>query len=420
MNIKETMQTIISEKRKQETNLRNAQIESESKEERAALGKTLEALAKEIADLEKVLAEMDEPVEGASADPAGEGRAFVVSKTFEARGAQQGAESNSGTNSLEYRKAFQKFMATGKMEARADATTATTGTNISTVIPENLVNKIAEVRETIGTIYGLINKTAFPVGQTIPVDGIKPVATWVGATAGTSGEGLSSDAQAKTMSASVVFAHYKLRCEVRFTEEVATMTLAAFEALFVKQVAEAMVRAKEAAVLDGTGVGMPTGILTATVKDGQAITAAELSYEALCECEGALPAEYENGAKWCMTKKTFMQIVGMTDLNGQPIARVNYGMNGKPERTVLGREVVLYSPAAASALKSYAADLAAGSLYAFIFNFGDYTLNENYNLGISHARDWDNEDHKTKAVEACDGKVIDAGSLVTLSVAAAG
>ena len=52
-----------------------------------------------------------------------------------------------------------------------------------------------------------------------------------------------------------------------------------------------------------------------------------------------------------------------------------------------------------------------------MFDFADYVLNTNYDLGISHAKDWDNEDHKTKAVLACDGKVIDKTSLITLAVA---
>ena len=51
-----------------------------------------------------------------------------------------------------------------------------------------------------------------------------------------------------------------------------------------------------------------------------------------------------------------------------------------------------------------------------MFDFSDYVLNTNYDLGIQHAIDWDNEDHKTKAVLACDGKVIDKGSLVTLTI----
>ena len=36
-----------------------------------------------------------------------------------------------------------------------------------------------------------------------------------------------------------------------------------------------------------------------------------------------------------------MNIEGMTDKNGQPIARVNYGRGGKPERSILGRGVLI-------------------------------------------------------------------------------
>ena len=108
----------------------------------------------------------------------------------------------------------------------------------------------------------------------------------------------------------------------------------------------------------------------------------------------------------------------MVDSNGQPIARVNYGIGGKPERTLLGRDVVIYVPQSGSILKDFTTANEDYITVAFMFDFSDYVLNTNYDLGISHARDWDNEDHKTKAVLACDGKVIDVGSLVTLGVAA--
>ena len=104
-----------------------------------------------------------------------------------------------------------------------------------------------------------------------------------------------------------------------------------------------------------------------------------------------------------------MQFIGMTDDAGQPIARVNYGISGKPERVLLGRDVVIYEPQSGSKL--------GDTVTAFMFDFADYVLNTNYDLGISHAKDWDNEDHKTKAVLACDGKVIDKTSLITLAVA---
>ena len=43
---------------------------------------------------------------------------------------------------------------------------------------------------------------------------------------------------------------------------------------------------------------------------------------------------------WYMTKTTFMKFIGMVDNDGQPIARVNYGLNGKVDRFLLGRAVV--------------------------------------------------------------------------------
>ena len=407
--MKTKLKNLLDNKIAQRDALNASMIEADSKEERAAIGATLKALSAEIADVEAMLADVDAPAEENAE------RKFSPVASMQMRTAK--TEDN-----LEYRKAFQKYMATGKMEARADATTATG--DISAVIPENLVNRILEKYEQLGTIYNLVTKTAYPVGQAIPVDGVKPTATWVGRNASalsnsTNGEGATSDAQKKTLGASIVFANFKLRCEIRYTEEVATMALPAFEELFVRQVGEAMLRAQESAIVEGDGYGMPAGILNSAAVEGQAIELANaeaLTYEKLCEVEGAIPVEFENGAKWVMTKKTFMAVQGMVDQQGQPIARVNYGMSGKPERSILGREVVIYAPQAGSKMKNLSATSASGDIVAFVFDFADYVLNTNYDLGISHARDWDNEDHKTKAVLACDGKVIDNGSLVTLAI----
>lgn len=54
--------------------------------------------------------------------------------------------------------------------------------------------------------------------------------------------------------------------------------------------------------------------------------------------EAALPLAYENGAVWNMTKKTFMECAAMVDSNGQPIARVNYGINGKTGKNSAGKK----------------------------------------------------------------------------------
>lgn len=392
-------------------------------EARAAMGETLKALKEDIAEVEEMIAQIDEAApeggdEGDNGEGAAEGRAYNPVSAM--KYGEKRKKDDEGTSGVEYRKAFQQYMATGKMEYRADESTATTDTNVNTVIPENLVNKIMEKFEQLGVIYNLVTKTSYAVGQAIPTDGVKPTATWVGRNASTlsqstTGEGATSDSQKKQLGALITFSHFKLRCEIRYTEEVSRMTLPAFEALFVKQVGEAMLRAQEFAIVEGDGYGMPTGILNNAPEEGKAIKVEEIDYEALCNAEAAIPTQYEGGTKWCMTKKTFMKFVAMTDLQGQPIARVNYGIGGKPERTLLGRDVVLYIPQAGSKLKDYAGN---GELFAFLYDFSDYVLNTNYDLGVQHAKDWDNEDHKTKAVLACDGKAIDIGSLITLTATA--
>lgn len=166
---------------------------------------------------------------------------------------------------------------------------------------------------------------------------------------------------------------------------------------------------------DGTA-GNPTGIFynpnEATKPDKvveiEAGTNGILDYQVLIDAEAKLPQQYENGAKWCMTKATFMGFAGMVDNNGQPIARVDSGITGKPVRVLLGREVVLCG----EYMASFAQTVTADTIVAFLFNFSDYVLNTSYDLGVQSKIDWDTEDHLTKAVMSVDGKAVDRTSLV--------
>lgn len=400
--MKDKLKKLLERKQNNLKTLRDALVNSDNKEERASINESINNLEEEIRSLEQMIADCDLPISE---------RSNVALRAVGSNTANNDGEEDV-YSSLAYRKAFMKAILTrSKVDFRADESTATTDTNINTVIPTNLANYIMEKWEQLGVIYNLVTKTSYPVGQTIPTDGAKPVATWVA-------EGASSDSQKKTLGGVITFSHFKLRCEIRYTEEVNTMTLPMFEALFIKQVSEAMLRAIEFAIVDGNGTSQPKGILKETPNEGQALSVAatdKLTYKLLCDVEAAIPTQYEATTKWCMTKKTFMAFMAMTDSNGQPIARVNYGIGGRTERTLLGRDVVLYIPQTGSTLGNYADTVTADTVFAFLFDFGDYILNTNYNLGIQNAIDWDNEDHKTKAVLACDGKAILKDSLITLT-----
>lgn len=339
----------------------------------------------------------------------GNGAAPTLLRNF-AGAAGEGQDNGDKYGNMEYRKAFMRYVCRGEAipkEYRADAISKTT--DVGAVIPTTVLNQIVEKLESTGMILALVTRTAYKGGVSIPLSTVKPVATWVN-------EGAGSDKQKKDIKKDgmITFAYHKLRCAVAVSLEVDTMAMSAFESLLINNIVEAMTKALEQAIISGDGSGKPKGILAETPAEGQAIESGTPSYNDLIAAEAALPLAYENGAKWCMSKKTFMAYVGITDSNGQPIARVNHGITGKPERTLLGREVVL-----CDYVSAYTKTLTAGTVFAFLFNFKDYVLNTNYAMGVKKYEDNDTDDQITKGIMLADGKVVDKNSLVTIKKIAA-
>lgn len=398
------LQNLLEKQQERRTALQEGLVNAETVEERQAIQQTLNELEEEIRGTEEQIRNL----ELQNQDPNGQTNAqranFNPMATFVQRGqiiaGQQFEEE--GINSQQYRTAFMNFVLRNEpipTELRTDANTTTT--DVASTIPTVLVNQIIERMDECGMILPLVTRTAYSAGVVIPTSSLKPVATWVN-------EGSGSDRQKKS-TGKISFSYYKLRCEISMSMEVGTMALSAFEAKFVENVAKAMVIAIEKSIISGNGTSQPKGILKETPADTVELAKEEPTYEELCDAEGKVPSEFEATAKWAMTKAQFMKFVGMTDTAGQPIARVNYGINGKPERTLLGREVVVHP---------YATEM--GDVKAFIADFSDYVLNTIYDMGISKKQDWETEDLLTKAVMSVDGKMVDAGSLITLKVKAAG
>lgn len=309
----------------------------------------------------------------------------------------------------EYRNAFMNYVVrkAAMPDKFKNLDENTTTPDVSVMIPTTVLNRIIEKMETIGVILPQVTRTSYKGGLVIPTSDVKPVATWVA-------EGSGSDRQKKT-TGKITFAYHKLRCAISMSLEVGVMALSAFESKFVADVATAMTKALEKAIISGDGTSSPKGILTETPAEGQAIkirAGEALSYSTLINMEAALPSAYENGSKWYMTKKTFMQFVGMIDGNGQPIARTNYGVNGRPERTLLGRSVDIID----EYLDSYSATVSKDTVIAFIFNMSDYILNTNLNITTKTYEDNDTDDTVVKSYMLVDGKVVDKNSLVTLTI----
>lgn len=293
----------------------------ESVTELRSINTEIDTLNAEIRDMEGMLSAIDDDEPSLRTQVVnGEVPGVIVAGAVQKRKADE--------EEMEYRSAFRDLVLKGTPipeEVRAHANTLTS--DAATAIPTIVVDRIVEKMESLGMILPRVTHTNYAAGVNIPTDSVKPIATWVA-------EGKGSDRQKKT-TGSIVFGKNKLRCEISMSMETGTMTVSAFENAFVRQVSEAMVKAREAAIIAGTGTGQPKGIITETPPTGQAIEVSALDYNTLVDAEAALPEAYETGAVWAMSKKTFMQFVGMVDSNKQPIARVNYGIGGKPERYLL-------------------------------------------------------------------------------------
>lgn len=392
-------------KRRKEIEARLAQIKTELETRAAELtAEELAALEKEVGELQTERAAIDAAVEKRNAllatIAAGEqvdGAEPTVLRAFDKDKDDKG-EDKYGT--MAYRKAFMEYVTRGAAipaEYRENQNTKTT--DVGAVVPTTILDKIVSKMESVGGIYALVTKTGYKGGVSIPKQTLKPVATWVA-------EGSGSDKQ-KYTGGNITFAYHKLRCAVSVSFETDTMSISAFETLLVNNIVEAMVKALELSIVAGTGNGQPMGIINSE-EYAEVVEIAEQNYESLVAAEAAVPEAYENTAKWCMSKKTFMGYVGMVDQNGQPIARVNYGVNGKPERYLLGREVQLTEH-----LPNFAA-AEAGTKFGFIFDFTNYDLNTNYAIGIKRYEDNDTDDQITKGIMLADGKIIDGNGLVIL------
>lgn len=125
--MKETLKALLKSNEERRDALEASMIESDNKEERAAIGETLKALGEDIAKIEKMLEEVDEPAEdnGAPADEASaneennDERGMNVMATMEMR---NGATVNTENKEIEAR--AKAFAESGKMtiennEARA-------------------------------------------------------------------------------------------------------------------------------------------------------------------------------------------------------------------------------------------------------------------------------------------------------------
>lgn len=411
--MKDKILALLKTKEERKKELGKNSASTESVEELRGINAELEMLNKEIAELRSMVDEIDEE----TADPA---------ETQEQRNQPSGQLNVIGTygigqqrsidnlstdqhDSPEYRSAFMEYVQSGvrsdALEFRADATTGVG--DIGAVIPTTILNRIVEKMKDYGQIYARITQTSVQGGVSIPVSSAKPTASWVAA-------GTMSDKKKKEVKGTISFKYHKLQCRVAVELVAGIVAMPIFEDTLTDNIFEAMIVAIEEAIISGSGSGQPLGIINDTAIPASQVV--EVSpedfgkYQTWTTLFGKVPRKYRGGNVLIMADADWSKYIsGMTDKNGQPIARVNYGLNGTIQEVLLGKDVLPQED-----LLQSIDDAEEGDVVAIICKLDDYMLNSNMQLTFKRYFNEDTDESISKATLVGDGKLADRNGVVLI------
>ena len=397
MKIKEFLENVISEKEARMTEIDGLIQASQSVDEVRSLGAEKTKLTGEIAEFRKQLIAFEQ---GGMNPMASYGQ----------NGQAQRNENVDPADTPEYREAFMNYVCRNTpipMELRA-----VTGTeDASAVIPTTIMNEIIQKMESYGNIWAKVRKLNVQGGVNIPILSLKPTASWIGETTPSADQKI----QANT---NISFSYFGIECKIAQTLLANVTTLSMFQSLFVELATEAIVKGVEEAIIKGDGSDKPLGItVDSRVPSANKITLTAEEFGDWSAWKKKVFAKmkkaYRNGM-FLMAQGTFDGYIdGMVDQNGQPIARVNYGIadgevyrfGGKTVETVEDEIIADYETAG------------SGDVVAVFVDLKNYGVNSNLQMTVEKWTDRDTNQLKNKAMMIVDGKLIDANGVLIIKKA---
>lgn len=360
------------------------------------------ALGKEIDEMKEQIAKID------AAESRAKGGAFNPVATFAQNTEPTKREENVDKfDTLEYRKAFMEFACrNAQIPAEFRATTQTG--DVGAVIPTTYTAQIIRELKTYGNLYAKVTKTNLQGGVEIPVLSLYPTASWIGETT-------PSTEQKLEAKETVSFKYFGLECRISQTLLASVVTLDAFQQLFIPLAVEAIAKALDIAIIKGAGTASPLGIVNDTrIPEGNVITLTSAEFASWGGWKKKVFAKmkksYRNG-EFIMAQGTFDGYIdGMEDKNGQPIGRVNYGIDGgetyrfggKHVETVEDDVIVPYEMAE------------TGDVVAIFVKLSDYVVNSNMQMVTVQWVDHDTNEKKTKVLLIADGKLADTHGVLVI------
>lgn len=310
------------------------------------------------------------------------------------------------TDTMEYRNAFMRYVQTGAAipsELRAGDAISTPDT--APAIPLTIMNQVINtVRLRYGNLYNKVRHLNVKGGVQFPIGALRASFKWIN-------ESTVSPRQKLDPLAKIMFSYHVAEIRIAQTFLASIVTLDAFEAKIAEVIAIAYLEAMDQAIVNGTGEGMPLGILNdarvtntieMTAKDMNDWTAWRKNFFA------KLPLGYREGEFIfpLSTVETYLET--MADSNNNPVFRqatgleVNDGDSRNPNGRFFGREIALVEPDILPDFDS----AAPGDVIGIFWQPQEYALNENFGFTMRRWFDEEANEWVDKALVVVDGKVL--------------
>ena len=247
----------------------------------------------------------------------------------------------------EYRSAFYKHLQgrelteaervafnTVNVERRSNA--FNTLSNSAAVIPTQTLNEIVTKARKQGGVMGIARAFNVPANIAIPVATPSDAAQW-------HVEGATVETE-KATTVPVVFGANEILKIISISAATQTMSIGAFESYLVDELTNSVMATLSKGMIDGTGEGQATGILTGITWDAtNTVTVAAdeaLGFTDILAAIAMLKRGYSNGATFVMSNSTlYSDVYAIHDEVNRPIYLADL-VNGGPGR-ILGFPVVI-------------------------------------------------------------------------------
>ena len=310
------------------------------------------------------------------------------------------------TDTAEYRNAFMQYVQHGTaIPAELRAGNAINTEDTAPAVPLTIMNQVINtVRVRYGNLYNKVRKLNVQGGVQFPIGALRASFKWIN-------ESTVSPRQKLDPLAKIMFSYHVAEIRIAQTFLASIVTLDAFETKIAEVIAEAYLEAMDYAIVNGSGEGMPLGILNdPRVTNTITMTAKDMSdWQAWRKNFFAkLPLGYRDGEFIFPLSTVESYLETMADANKNPIFRqatgleVNDGDSRNPNGRFFGREVSLVEPDIIADFDS----AAQGDVVGVFWQPIEYAINENFGFTMRRYFDEESNEWVDKALVVVDGKTL--------------